>query len=211
VPVVSYPFRPRVQLGRGVRCMATLSRYARQMRQLSRGRGRSAEPPRRPARCRLLSAPGRVAQWESARFTRERSLVRNQPRPSDETPAHFGFSLHGRAIARESGLPELELGCPLVPIRRPSRGKPPTAEPGAGGRHGSRGRQRFLRSCLRSCRPRRDSVEVAPDKPARAGGARPCASGPIAADVILRRDRQGRHPARRGPPLVRGGAGRGGC
>ena len=25
--------------------------------------------------------PGRVAQWESARFTRERSLVRNQPRP----------------------------------------------------------------------------------------------------------------------------------
>jgi hypothetical protein len=25
---------------------------------------------------------GRVAQWESARFTRERSLVRNQPRPS---------------------------------------------------------------------------------------------------------------------------------
>jgi hypothetical protein len=28
--------------------------------------------------------PGRVAQWESARFTRERSLVRNQPRPSSE-------------------------------------------------------------------------------------------------------------------------------
>ena len=27
-------------------------------------------------------ATGRVAQWESARFTRERSLVRNQPRPS---------------------------------------------------------------------------------------------------------------------------------
>ena len=27
------------------------------------------------------SANGRVAQWESARFTRERSLVRNQPRP----------------------------------------------------------------------------------------------------------------------------------
>ena len=28
-----------------------------------------------------LSGPGRVAQWESARFTRERSQVRNPPRP----------------------------------------------------------------------------------------------------------------------------------
>ena len=28
--------------------------------------------------------PGRVAQWESARFTRERSQVRNPPRPSSE-------------------------------------------------------------------------------------------------------------------------------
>jgi hypothetical protein len=30
----------------------------------------------------MMARPGRVAQWESARFTRERSLVRNQPRPS---------------------------------------------------------------------------------------------------------------------------------
>ncbi len=30
---------------------------------------------------RKLDAPGRVAQWESARFTRERSQVRNPPRP----------------------------------------------------------------------------------------------------------------------------------
>jgi len=29
-----------------------------------------------------ISSPGRVAQWESARFTRERSQVRNPPRPS---------------------------------------------------------------------------------------------------------------------------------
>ena len=28
------------------------------------------------------ASPGRVAQWESARLTRERSLVRTQPRPS---------------------------------------------------------------------------------------------------------------------------------
>src|SRR5438445_11516637 len=30
---------------------------------------------------------GRVAQWESARFTRERSQVRNPPRPLRESPA----------------------------------------------------------------------------------------------------------------------------
>ncbi len=32
-------------------------------------------------RANRIGFPGRVAQWESARFTRERSLVRNQPRP----------------------------------------------------------------------------------------------------------------------------------
>ena len=32
-----------------------------------------------------LNAPGRIAQRESARFTRERSLVRSQVRPSSET------------------------------------------------------------------------------------------------------------------------------
>ncbi len=39
---------------------------------------------RQMARPNRLRAPGRVAQWESARFTRERSQVRNPPRP-------FGF------------------------------------------------------------------------------------------------------------------------
>ena len=34
-----------------------------------------------------MGRSGRVAQWESARFTRERSLVRNQPRPSENIPA----------------------------------------------------------------------------------------------------------------------------
>jgi hypothetical protein len=41
--------------------------------------GRGARP--------TLSLAGRVAQWESARFTRERSQVRNPPRPSSEGPA----------------------------------------------------------------------------------------------------------------------------
>ena len=33
----------------------------------------------------IVTAPGRVAQRESARLTRERSLVRTQPRPSDSS------------------------------------------------------------------------------------------------------------------------------
>ena len=37
-------------------------------------------------------ATGRVAQWESARFTRERSLVRNQPRPSSKCLLSEWFS-----------------------------------------------------------------------------------------------------------------------
>jgi hypothetical protein len=39
--------------------------------------------------------PGRVAQWESARFTRERSQVRNPPRPSHERPAPASFLRSG--------------------------------------------------------------------------------------------------------------------
>ena len=35
-------------------------------------------------RANRIGPSGRVAQWESARFTRERSLVRNQPRPSEK-------------------------------------------------------------------------------------------------------------------------------
>ena len=48
-----------------------------------------------PAAARPLQCPfhrGRVAQWESARFTRERSQVRNPPRPSSESPANRRFS-----------------------------------------------------------------------------------------------------------------------
>lgn len=37
-----------------------------------------------------LQAFGRVAQWESARFTRERSLVRNQPCPCPIGPGFPG-------------------------------------------------------------------------------------------------------------------------
>jgi hypothetical protein len=39
-----------------------------------------------------IGPPGRVAQWESARFTRERSLVRTQPRPSREALQIAGLS-----------------------------------------------------------------------------------------------------------------------
>src|SRR5215218_2645087 len=45
---------------------------------LPRGPFPATEPP---PNATYHPAPGRVAQWESARFTRERSLVRNQPRP----------------------------------------------------------------------------------------------------------------------------------
>src|SRR4051794_20599912 len=41
-------------------------------------------------------AAGRVAQWESARFTRERSLVRNQPRPCREAAWRAGSVLRVR-------------------------------------------------------------------------------------------------------------------
>ena len=38
-------------------------------------------------RANRINAPGRVAQWESARFTRERSQVRNPPRPLKRPPS----------------------------------------------------------------------------------------------------------------------------
>jgi hypothetical protein len=41
---------------------------------------------RHPRNANRIQASGRVAQRESARFTRERSLVRNQPCPSRESP-----------------------------------------------------------------------------------------------------------------------------
>ncbi len=46
----------------------------------------------RPSAARLAGPWGRVAQWESARFTRERSQVRNPPRPSLGRPAFAGLS-----------------------------------------------------------------------------------------------------------------------
>ena len=49
---------------------------ARRIRRERRAQLRVAFPE-----ARLQASPGRVAQWESARLTRERSLVRTQPRP----------------------------------------------------------------------------------------------------------------------------------
>jgi hypothetical protein len=43
-----------------------------------------------PAAFTIAVPLGRVAQWESARFTRERSQVRNPPRPPQESPATAG-------------------------------------------------------------------------------------------------------------------------
>ena len=68
--------------------ITTARQYQRRPRLL-----RAATPNRpslftqRPAHCpNRLGRSGRVAQWESARFTRERSQVRNPPRPLAEEP-----------------------------------------------------------------------------------------------------------------------------
>ena len=52
------------------------------------------------AHCGTLTPPGRVAQRESARLTRERSLVRSQPRPFFPRPLRF--PLGGAAFGRVS-------------------------------------------------------------------------------------------------------------
>jgi multidrug transporter EmrE-like cation transporter len=52
----------------------------------------------------MTSAPGRVAQWESARLTRERSLVRTQPRPL-KIPANEWLSLPRNALTRPRNRP----------------------------------------------------------------------------------------------------------
>ena len=61
------------------------------------------------ARALALLAPGRIAQRESARFTRERSLVRSQVRPSPETHRH----LAGNAL--------IQRGCESCHARQPRR------------------------------------------------------------------------------------------
>src|SRR5207237_1689704 len=63
---------------------------------------------------------GRVAQWESARFTRERSLVRNQPRPSGKSLLMRGF--HAEPASSLTGTRGLAGGfsarsCPLGGMR----------------------------------------------------------------------------------------------
>src|SRR5690242_9452444 len=67
----------------------------------------------------LPHSPGRVAQWESARFTRERSLVRNQPRPS------FRLTTPRCSVVRADALPsEPTYGAwrdPMTIHRPPSR------------------------------------------------------------------------------------------
>jgi hypothetical protein len=59
----------------------------------------------KPHRRKLLR-PGRVAQWESARFTRERSLVRNQPCPCPGS-LHSGISLAAGDLAPAPGIPSV--------------------------------------------------------------------------------------------------------
>jgi hypothetical protein len=46
----------------------------------------------------ILAVPGRVAQRESARFTRGRSLVRSQPRPSRTVSLHANLWLHANLL-----------------------------------------------------------------------------------------------------------------
>ena len=66
----------------------------------------------RPLEIDSTAELGRVAQWESARFTRERSQVRNPPRPSSGSPAAAGLSsftgspsrgVYAHAMRREEG------------------------------------------------------------------------------------------------------------
>lgn len=47
----------------------------------SRGTERTAAEVAKTRNLNRITRPGRVAQWESARFTRERSVVRNHPCP----------------------------------------------------------------------------------------------------------------------------------
>ena len=76
---------------------------------------------------------GRVAQWESARFTRERSQVRNPPRPwngsackstvfrSYSTGAASGSTSLARSVAQVSG--HVHRHCNLLLLTVESRGK----------------------------------------------------------------------------------------
>jgi hypothetical protein len=60
---------------------------------------------------------GRVAQWESARFTRERSQVRNPPRPFFEGPAYGRDLVPTRHRADRFAGAARPLCCPLLPAR----------------------------------------------------------------------------------------------
>jgi hypothetical protein len=66
------------------------------------GGGRRVAGPAPPASTMAL-LPGRVAQRESARFTRERSLVRTQPRPSSAGAAPRRGSLSTRERVARAG------------------------------------------------------------------------------------------------------------
>jgi hypothetical protein len=59
-----------------------------------------------PLSKRHLQRQGRVAQWESARFTRERSQVRNPPRPSWKA-LHCGAFCVGASNSAETKSPVL--------------------------------------------------------------------------------------------------------
>jgi hypothetical protein len=81
---------------------------------------RAGDRAARAAASTIRRPLGRVAQWESARFTRERSQVRNPPRPLvDSTPV--GILIRSR---RQPGTPAPEAG-PLKPATRAPRAHPP--------------------------------------------------------------------------------------
>ena len=73
------PLEQRASL---LRRLAEALRASVRSRQRATDQAAGAETDRGPTPSRpIIPSAGRVAQWESARLTRERSLVRNQPRP----------------------------------------------------------------------------------------------------------------------------------
>src|SRR3954469_18327787 len=91
---------------------------------VARERRRDVEVPGGASPTRMPCPLGRVAQWESARFTRERSQVRNPPRPSSEGPASVGLSslmgsLDCGAFALGFGSP-VPIGAQSTPLTRAS-------------------------------------------------------------------------------------------
>jgi hypothetical protein len=95
-------------------------------------------------------ALGRVAQWESARFTRERSQVRNPPRPSSETSA-FAEVLRFRLSGRPRRLtPRPAPWCPMV-ANHGARDPPYVMAQLGHSPAFTRGRRAATRTCAAAC------------------------------------------------------------